>query len=73
MKKLSIRYRIIFALLVIPLPFILLFQIYTESVIENMNLQLLKGYSDTLEVFCTAVEKELMNADALLAIDCWSN
>lgn len=73
MRKISIKYRILIIIILIQIPFQILLQIYTGYTTGNMNTQLAKGYSETLQVFCNAVNTQLANAHVFLSVDCWGN
>ncbi len=72
MKKLSIRYRAVIIILVIQIPFMLLFRSYTNRVTERINLQLAKGYQESLQMFCTDVEEQMRKGDIFLNVECWA-
>ncbi len=72
MKTISIKYKILMIILLIYIPFIGLFQFYTNRTINRINFQLSKGYAESLQVFCNTVEEEMKKADEFLNADCWA-
>lgn len=73
MKKISIKYRILLIIFFIQIPFLVLFRIYMMYTVGNINLQLAKGYSEALSVFCNAISTQLSNVDTFLGVDCWAD
>lgn len=73
MRKISIKYRLLIIIIMFQLPLIVLQKTYSDNAKGNINLQLARGYSETLAVFCNAVNNQLSNVDAFLATECWSN
>lgn len=72
-KKISIKYRILTIIIMIQIPFLILLRVYAYYAIGNINIQLAKGYSEALKVFCNSVTTQLINADDFLGTDCWGN
>lgn len=72
-KKISIKYRILFIVLMVQVPFLVLFRIYIGYTTDKINLQMARGYTEALQVFCNEIETQLSAADAFLGKECWGS
>lgn len=72
-RRFSIKYRILAVVILIQIPFMIVFLMYTRQVSRNVNEQLAQGYAGSLSVFCTALRDEFARIDQFLSVDCWAN
>ncbi len=73
MKKIALKYKLLFLIIIVQLPFFFFFMLYSNNVRDNINRQLVKGHAETLTAFCNELRNQLSNSDIYFSKELFTN
>ena len=71
-QRISVKWKLLAMVLLIQIPFCLLFLLSQRAAMEQIESQLAKSQADALNVFAASIQDQMTKASEFLFVNCWS-
>lgn len=70
-NRISVRWKLLLVVLLVQLPFCMLFLYNSNRTVERVNNQLAESQKSALDIFRESLEDQIKNAEEYLYVQCW--
>ena len=71
-RRISVKWKLLAMVLLIQIPFCVLFLLSQRSAMEQIEGQMAKSQADALNVFAASIQDQMTKASEFLFVNCWS-
>ena len=71
-RRISVKWKLLAMVLLIQIPFCLLFLLSQRAAMEQIESQLAKSQADALNVFAASIQDQMTKASEFLFVNCWT-